>query len=104
MFSLTWTTTHGYFQKGILWLVSTAPYREGFWPREFEQAMGEKADYVIHDGFWSSLNGAPMSAELQERFIKEFNRDSVSVGLSYANPQILAMIIPFLEICSNSLP
>ena len=66
---------------------------KGFWPREFEQAMGEKADYVIHDGFWSSRNGAPGSAELQERFIKEFNRDSVSVGLSYANPQILAMAI-----------
>lgn len=66
---------------------------KGFWPREFEETMGDKADYVIHDGFWASLNGAPGSAELQEKFIKEFGRDSVSVGLSYSNPQILAMAI-----------
>ena len=66
---------------------------KGFWPREFEEAMGEQANYVIHDGFWSSNNGAPGSAELQEKFVKEFGRDSVSVGLSYANPQILAMAI-----------
>jgi len=66
---------------------------KGFWPREFEQAMGKDANYVIHDGFWSDTLGHPGSKELQERFIKEFGYDSVSVGLSYSNPQVLAMAI-----------
>jgi len=66
---------------------------KGFWPREFEQAMGKDANYVIHDGFWSDTLGHPGSKELQERFIKEFGYDSVSVGLSYSNPQVLAQAI-----------
>jgi branched-chain amino acid transport system substrate-binding protein len=66
---------------------------KGFWPREFEEAMGKDANYIIHDGFWSDKMGAPGAKELQQRFIKEFGRDSTSVGLSYANPQILAMAI-----------
>jgi branched-chain amino acid transport system substrate-binding protein len=66
---------------------------KGFWPREFEQGIGKDANYVIHDGFWSDKSGAPGAEELQERFVKQFKRDSVSVGLSYANPQILAMAI-----------
>ncbi len=67
---------------------------KGFWPREFVQAMGKDANYVIHDGFWASKNGAPMSEELQKRFMKDHNgRDSTSVGLSYANAEILCMAI-----------
>ncbi len=66
---------------------------KGFWPREFEKAMGKDANYIIHDGFWSDKSGAPGEKELQERFVKKFKKDSVSVGLSYANPQILAMAI-----------
>ena len=66
---------------------------KGLWPREFEQAMGKDANYIIHDGFWSDKAGNPGEKELQERFVKKFGRDSVSVGLSYANPQILAMAI-----------
>lgn len=66
---------------------------KGFWPREFEKAMGKDANYIIHDGFWSDSFGYPGAKELQERFIKEHGMDSVSVGLSYANPQILAMAI-----------
>lgn len=66
---------------------------KGFWNREFEGAMGKDANYVIHDGFWSDKLGAPGAKELQQKFIKAFGYDSVSVGLSYANPQILAMAI-----------
>ena len=66
---------------------------KGFWPREFQKAMGKDANYIIHDGFWSDKSGAPGEKELQERFVKQFKKDSVSVGLSYANPQILAMAI-----------
>jgi branched-chain amino acid transport system substrate-binding protein len=66
---------------------------KGFWPTEFVQAMGEDANYVVHDGFWSEKNGYPGSAELGEKFKKAFNRDSVNSGLYYANPQMLAMAI-----------
>ena len=36
---------------------------------------------------------SPGAKELQARFVKRFGSDSISVGLSYANPQILAMAI-----------
>ncbi len=66
---------------------------KGFWPREFEKTLGKDADYIIHDGFWNSGNGAPGSADLQKRFVAKFKNDSVSVGLSYANAQMLCMAI-----------
>jgi branched-chain amino acid transport system substrate-binding protein len=66
---------------------------KGFWPREFEKTLGKDSNYIIHDGFWNSGNGAPGSEDLQKRFIKDFKNDSVSVGLSYANAQMLCMAI-----------
>ena len=66
---------------------------KGFWPTEFVEDLGSDANYIIHDGSWTEKSGAPGAKELGERFRKEFNRDSVSVGLAYANPQILAMAI-----------
>ena len=66
---------------------------KGFWPREFVKAMGDASNYIIHDGFWSDKLGAPGAKELQEKFVKDFGRDSVNIGLSYANVQILAMAI-----------
>jgi branched-chain amino acid transport system substrate-binding protein len=72
------------------------PYLEGwkgFWPREFERALGKDADYIIHDGFWNSKYGGPGSEDLQKRFIAKFKNDSVSVGLSYTNAQILCMAV-----------
>jgi branched-chain amino acid transport system substrate-binding protein len=66
---------------------------KGFWPREFEKTLGKDADYIIHDGFWNSKYSGPGSEDLQKRFIKEFKNDSVSVGLSYANAQMLCMAI-----------
>ncbi len=66
---------------------------KGFWPTEFVKDLGKDANYILHDGFWAEKSGAPGAKELGERFKKEFKRDSVSVGLYYANPQILAMAI-----------
>ncbi len=66
---------------------------KGFWTTEFVEDLGEDANYIIHDGFWTEKSGAPGAKELGERFQKEFKKDSVSVGLYYANPQILAMAI-----------
>ena len=66
---------------------------KGFWPTEFVEDLGKNTNYIIHDGFWTEKSGAPGAKELGERFRKEFNKDSVSVGLYYANPQILAMAI-----------
>jgi len=66
---------------------------KGLWPHEFEQALGKDSNYIIHDGFWSEKSGAPGAKELGERYKKKFGRDSVSIGLSYANVQILAMAI-----------
>jgi branched-chain amino acid transport system substrate-binding protein len=66
---------------------------KGFWPAEFVQTMGKDSDYIIHDGFWSENSGNPGSKELGQRFNKQFGRDSVSIGLYYANPQVLAMAI-----------
>ena len=66
---------------------------KGFWTREFEGGLGKIANYVIHDGFWSDKFGAPGAKELQQKFSKEVGKDSVSIGLYYANVQILAMAI-----------
>jgi branched-chain amino acid transport system substrate-binding protein len=66
---------------------------KGFWPQEFIQAMGKDANYIIHDGFWAEKNNAPGAKQLADRFKKQFKRDSVSIGLYYANPQIVAMAI-----------
>ncbi len=66
---------------------------KGFWPREFQKTLGKDSNYIIHDGFWNSKYGGPGSEELQKRFIAKFKNDSVSVGLSYANAQILCMAV-----------
>lgn len=65
----------------------------GFWNTEFLDALGDGCNYFIHDGFWAETLPYPGAKELGEKFRKQFDRDSVSVGLYYANPQILAMAI-----------
>lgn len=65
----------------------------GFWTTEFLSALGKDSNYVIHDGFWAETLPYPGVKDLGERFKKKFGKDSVSVGLYYANPQILAMAI-----------
>ena len=66
---------------------------KGFWPVEFLKAMGKDCEYIIHDGFWADSLPYPGAKDLGERYIKDHGKDSVVVGLYYANPQILAMAI-----------
>ena len=65
----------------------------GFWSTEFLDALGKDSNYIIHDGFWAETLPYPGAKKLGEKFKKKFGKDSVSVGLYYANPQILAMAI-----------
>jgi branched-chain amino acid transport system substrate-binding protein len=68
------------------------PYFHGWagtWASQFYEALGKDADYVLADGFWSPDFPYPGATELGERFQKEFKRNSVSVGLFYAQAQIL---------------
>lgn len=66
---------------------------KGFWPTEFYDALGEDADYIIHDGFWAETLPYPRCEELGERFKATFGMDSVNIGLFYANPMVLAQAI-----------
>lgn len=67
---------------------------KGFWPTEYMEGLGADSDYVCYDAFWSEDNGAPGSKELGEAYKAEHNGlDSVSIGLFYANVQILAKAI-----------
>ncbi len=65
----------------------------GLWPTEVVKALGEDADYIMHDGFWSENNGQAGSRDLGQRFRKQFGKDSVNAGHHYANVQILTMAI-----------
>lgn len=66
---------------------------KGFWPTEFYDALGEDADYIIHDGFWAMTNNCPGSPELGQLFIDTFGMDSVNIGLFYANPWVVKQAI-----------
>ncbi|MCF8094680.1 MAG: amino acid ABC transporter substrate-binding protein [Desulfobacteraceae bacterium] len=66
---------------------------KGFWPSEFINTLGENANYVIHDGFWTERNKQPGAARLGKLYREEHDKDSVSVGLYYANVQVLAEAI-----------
>jgi branched-chain amino acid transport system substrate-binding protein len=62
---------------------------KGTWPTDFYNALGEDADYILCDGFWSEDYPFPGAKELGEAYYKEFNSRSVSVGMYYAVCQIL---------------
>ena len=67
---------------------------KGFWPTEYMQALGVDSDYVCHDGFWSEQLGYPGAKELGEAYKADHDGlDSVSIGLFYANVQIMAQAI-----------
>ena len=70
----------------------SVPYLHGWagtWASQFYEAMGKDADYILADGFWSKEYPYPGAKELGERFKKEFKRDSVTIGLFYAQAKIL---------------
>ena len=53
---------------------------KGTWTGEFHDALGKDSDYVIADGFWSADFPYAGSAELGERYFKQFNKPSVTIG------------------------
>lgn len=57
---------------------------KGTWGTEFWNALGETAQYILADGFWSETYPYPMAKELGERYYQNFNKRSVSIGLFYA--------------------
>ncbi len=70
----------------------SVPYFHGWkgtWTGEFQAALGADSDYILTDGFWSQSFPYPGAKELGERYEKEFNKDSVTVGAFYANAQVL---------------
>jgi branched-chain amino acid transport system substrate-binding protein len=62
---------------------------KGTWTSDFANSLGKDAEYVLADGFWSEDFPYPGSKELGERYFKQFNKRSVSIGLYYALCQIL---------------
>jgi branched-chain amino acid transport system substrate-binding protein len=62
---------------------------KGTWAPEFYNALGPDAEGILMDGFWSKDLPNPGAKELGQRFFKEFNKHSVSIGLPYGLCQIL---------------
>ena len=62
---------------------------KGTWSPDFYKAMGKDGDYIFNDGFWSMDFPYKGAKELGEAWHKEYGNYSVTVGLFYANCQIL---------------
>jgi len=74
----------------------SVPYFHGWkgtWTGEFHEALGKDSNYVLADGFWSMDSGHPGAKELGERYQKQFNKQSVTVGMFYASAQVLLKAI-----------
>jgi branched-chain amino acid transport system substrate-binding protein len=67
---------------------------KGFWPVQFQQGLGTDSQFILHDGFWSEDLPFTGSKALGEAYKAAHDgADSVSIGLPYAQVQILAMAI-----------
>ena len=62
---------------------------KGTWAGEFYKALGKDGQYILCDGFWSMDFPYPGAKELGERYYKDFEKYSVSVGATYALCQVL---------------
>jgi len=62
---------------------------KGTWGTEFWNALGNDAQYILADGFWSETYPYPMAKEIGERYYQNFHKRSVSIGLFYAISQTL---------------
>jgi branched-chain amino acid transport system substrate-binding protein len=74
----------------------SVPYMHGWkgtWPYEFREALGDDSDYVLADGFWSMDYPYPGAKDLGERYTKQTNKSNTSIGMFYANAQILLKAI-----------
>ena len=67
---------------------------KGFWPVQFQQGLGVDAQFILHDGFWSEDLPFTGAKALGEAYKAAHNgNDSVSIGLPYAQVQILVAAI-----------
>jgi len=57
---------------------------KGTWAHEFWKALGNDAQYIVMDGFWSEDFPYPKAKELGERYYKKYDKHSVSIGTYYA--------------------
>lgn len=74
----------------------SVPYFHGWkgtWTGEFHEALGEASDYILADGFWSMDYPYPGAKALGERYVKQFNKQTVTAGMFYANAQVLLKAI-----------
>ena len=62
---------------------------KGTWPTKFYKSLGNDAEYILCDGFWSEDFPFTGEKNLGERYRQEFGKHSVSVGMYYALCQIL---------------
>ena len=62
---------------------------KGTWSNEFLKALGPDAEGILMDGFWSMDYDFPGARELGERYYKDHNEYSVSVGYYYATADVL---------------
>ncbi len=54
---------------------------KGTWATEFWEAMGQDANYILADGFWSEAYPFPGAKELGERYYKQYNKRSKQKSL-----------------------
>lgn len=74
----------------------SVPYLHGWkgtWTGEFHEALGKDSNYVLADGFWSMDSGHPGAKALGERYMNQFKKQSVTVGMFYASAQVLLKAI-----------
>ncbi len=62
---------------------------KGTWATEFQKALGDDAEFILCDGFWSMDYPFPGCKELGQAYHDKFGKYTVSAGLHYAACQIL---------------
>ena len=71
---LNWKLLHGF---------------KGTWGTEFWNALGNKAQYVLADGFWHEDFPYPKFKEIGQGYFEKYKKQSVSIGMFYALGQTL---------------
>jgi branched-chain amino acid transport system substrate-binding protein len=66
---------------------------KGTWATAFYNALGRDADYVLCDGFWSEDYPFKGAKELGKRFVRDYGKHSVGIGMYYAVCQTLFQAI-----------
>jgi branched-chain amino acid transport system substrate-binding protein len=67
---------------------------KGFWPSEYQTGLGADSNFVCYDAFWSEDMPFEGAKQLGEEYKADNNGlESVSIGLFYANVQVMAAAI-----------